>query len=179
MRSFIGKCTASALVVSLILGPSGIYAEESATASEAAKSSQTLPAEVQWRKDLKDAKDARTGLMVTGGVFAIGGLGAMIAGNVKASTAGSVDGCQRDGLFNVTCQDQESLDEANDRIDSGRQMMVVGLIVGLVGGAFLWGGSNKSSEIDDLERKGKKNGYTLSFDQTNDGRFRLLMVKAF
>lgn len=179
MRSFIGKWAVVTLAGLLILGPYGLYAEESGPDFEAPKTSQPLTPELKWRQDLNDAKNARTGFLVTGGILAAGGLGAMIAGDIKASTAGTVDGCQRDGLFNVTCNDQNSLDEANARLDSGRQLMIVGLVAGLVGAGFLWGGSNKSSEIDDLERKGRKNGYKLSLDQTQDGRVRFLLAKSF
>ncbi|MBK8575463.1 MAG: hypothetical protein IPN90_07250 [Elusimicrobia bacterium] len=179
MRSLIGKCVMVTLAVSLIVGPYGAYADETEPVVVTPKTSQPLPTELKWRQDLENAKKTKKGLMVSGSIIGVVGVGTMVAGNLKTMSAQNVDGCEADGLFNVVCDDQKSLDEAQDKIDSGKQIMIVGLVVALVGGGLLWGGSQKSSEIDDLERQGRKNGYKLSMDQTKGGRVRLLMVKSF
>ncbi|MBK8575430.1 MAG: hypothetical protein IPN90_07070 [Elusimicrobia bacterium] len=75
--------------------------------------------------------------MVSGGILGIGGAITMVAGNLKAQSAEDVEGCTREGLFTVTCRDQQSTDQAQDRIDSGKQIAVVGLVAALVGGRRL------------------------------------------
>jgi len=150
----------------------------SSTPSENSTMSQSAP-ELKWRQDVQDAKNARTGFLVAGGVTGVAGIGLILAGNIKASSAGDVDGCSRDGVFNVTCNTQAQVDEAQGRIDDGKGLMIVGLVAALVGGAFLWGGSSQTSKIDDLERKGRQQGFKLTLNQTRSKGLRLALAKSF
>lgn len=172
---------AIAMVLALGIGMTSVNIQSAWAEDEApaALVKDLSDAQAQWREDLKKAKDARAGMYTVGAVTGVAGVALMVVGNVKAASAGDVDGCTRDGLFNVTCFDQQSYNEAQSRLDDGRKLFVVGLISGLVGAGFIVGGSRKNEKVDELERVGRREGYTLSVAPTERGGVQMTLSKAF
>lgn len=175
----------SLLLAFSVLSPSFLMADNSEKfyslqekKNQSSVDTPALSSEIKWKQDYTNAKSARTGFYVAGGLTGVAGIGLMVAGNIKASTAEDVDGCQRDGLFTVTCQNQSQVNEAQSRIDDGRKLIVTGVIIAAIGGGLLWGGSQQTKKIDDLEIEGRRKGYKLSLESTSKG-MRVCVVKPF
>jgi hypothetical protein len=90
-----------------------------------------------------------------------------------------VEGLTQEDMFNVTCDTQEGVDEAQTRIDSGRQMVIGGIPGTLVSVGFMMGWARKTKEVDELKRKGKLEGYKLSLNADPGGRVQMLVKKTF
>lgn len=169
------------LAMALVLSPLRLEADDVGERPTTLISQQTdsRTPELKWRQYLQRAKESRSGLIVVGAIAGFAGAGLAIAGNLKAASAEDVQGCSRDGLFTVTCSDENSLNEAQGRIDDGRRLAVIGLISGVVAVGFLVGGARQSRKIDDLERRGRREGYKLSLDSNQDGGIQMLVSKSF
>jgi hypothetical protein len=81
----------------------------------------------------------------------------------KNKSAEDVPGCSLSG-DTVFCKDSQSTAEAQRRIDDGISKMATGLIVFLVGSGLSTVGLFKHNKVADLQRRGKKRGYSVSFD---------------
>lgn len=123
--------------------------------------------ELRWRDQLATAKAQRTGLLVVGISGAVAGTAVFVKGFTEFNEADNTPGCSRDGN-EILCNDESSRATAQDKLDSGRSQMAIGLVVmGIGAGLSVWGVS-RGNEASRLERVGKKKGYKV--DVTTQGR---------
>lgn len=123
--------------------------------------------ELRWREQLTTAKAQQTGLLIAGIGGAVAGTVVMVKGYSEFNEADNTPGCSKSGT-EILCDDEESRATAQDKLDSGRSKMVIGLVVmGIGAGLGVWGVS-RGNEADRLERVGKKKGYKV--DVTTQGR---------
>lgn len=165
----------SSLALWMGLSPAAAAAEEpaaSAPAEDAAKD------ELRWRERLRDAKDTRNGLYIAGGSIGMLGVGFLVAGNLKAAKAEDVQGCSREGWFDIECDTQQGVDEAQAHIDDAKKISNVGLVTGLIGVGLLVWGARKSDDVVHLKREGVRKGYTVSVEPRPDGA-RLTVARSF
>lgn len=134
--------------------------------------------ELRWREQLSTAKAQQTGLLIAGIGGAVAGTVVLVKGYTDFNEADNTPGCSKNDN-EILCDDEESRAAAQDKLDSGRSQMVIGLVVlGIGAGLGVWGGS-RGSEADRLERVGKKKGYKV--DVTTQGRdgMAVMLSRAF
>lgn len=167
-RRPVALLLALALVVSTV--PS--HAEEAAPSSSAS-------AEEAWRTELREAREGQTRMRNAGIITGLAGAGLILAGNFRAGSAQNVDGCERDGAFKVLCETEDSKNEAQDRIDEGRGILIAGLATGALALGFLVTASRRRGNVEELERTGRQQGYKLSLAPTKTDGLEIRLSRSF
>ncbi len=116
-----------------------------------------------WEKDLSHAKGSRTALFLLGTAGAVAGIVIFSNGVSENKSAGDVPGCDVSGST-VLCADEQTTQQAQDKIDNGDRKMAQGIVVGLVGGILIVFGAIQQSKVNNLEAKGKRKGFALQLN---------------
>lgn len=170
------------------VNPTGAFAEDLQqleTGQEGASSSlmskpddRHAKDELRWREQLTTAKAQHTGLLIAGVGGAVAGTVVLVKGFTEFNDADNTPGCTKNGN-EILCDNEENRATAQDKLDSGRAKMAIGLVViGIGAGLGVWGVS-RGNEADRLERVGKKKGYKV--DVTTQGRdgMAVMLSRAF
>ena len=136
-------------------------------------------AEQQWRESVRSKRAAGTGLIVGGSVGTAVGLGLMVSGLIDRVDATTTPGCFSSGAYSITCNDQNSLQEANDKLEQGQTKILVGTVVSTIAEGLLIWGIVKRVKARRMVRQGKAKGYSLSMNLDRNNEFSLALNYRF
>jgi hypothetical protein len=134
--------------------------------------------ELRWRDQLSTAKAQRSGLLIVGIGGAVAGTVVLVKGVTEFNEAGKTPGCSRNGN-EILCNDESSRASAQDKLDSGRSKMAIGLVVmGIGAGLSVWGVA-RGNEVSRLERVGKKKGYKVDVTTQGTDGMAVMLSRSF
>ncbi len=154
------------LAVALMI-PGKVWAESAPAAAEQPIPTATQP-EAAWRDQIAKDKAERNAMYIGGGAGAAAGVVLLVAGVSEANQAHDVQGCTQSGTFTITCDSEQHRQQAEDKLDSGRQKARIGLGLGLVGAATLFWSHLKSEDVKNLEQQGKQKSFHLALEPRDD-----------
>jgi hypothetical protein len=138
------------------------------------------PAEQEkWRKrigELRGQRDVSYGL---GAVGTVGGVVLVAAGYSKLNDAESVPGCERTDMFTITCTSQQATDQANEKLDKGRQSLLLGVLALTAGVVGICLGADRDTQAKRMEKRGKEKGFTLGLSIQEDKSVLLALNRRF
>lgn len=133
----------------------------------------------KWRQKLKSLQGERDTYYTLGVLGAVGGVALTAAGYAQMGDAENIQGCQRTDFFTITCDTEQATNQANDKLDKGRGTLLVGTLVLTLGIVGIFAGSSKADSVRSHERKGKRNGFTVSLAPGEKGQVQLTAAYAF
>ena len=127
-----------------------------------------LESNAAWKNRLDEVKSQRNALYVFGVGGAVAGAAIFASGYQDNMDVEDTPGCSRSGST-VTCKDQKSTDEAQDKLDKSFQKMIVGDVAMLAGGGLIVWGVLRGAKARRIAAEGKKMGYSFDIRPNKDG----------